>query len=126
MDVEFCSDQFRHLIGFNMRDRLGTDVIAINTWQERVDMPEVQRGDRMRYVFTLPIDLKPGYYSLSPAVAYHQDIQQWMDRIRTLSSFASSTMTAPHRVRYLPAVSSRRHSVGASWCAGRISGDADR
>jgi hypothetical protein len=35
----------------------------------------------MRYVFTLPIDLKPGFYSLSPSVAYHQDIQQWMDWI---------------------------------------------
>ena len=87
VDVEFCSDQFRHLIGFNMRDRLGTDVIAINTWQERVDLPEVQRGDRMRYVFTLPIDLKPGYYSLSPSVAYHQDIQQWMDRIQNALIF---------------------------------------
>ena len=70
-----------------MRDRLGTDVIALNTWQERVDLPEVRRGDRMRYIFTLPIDLKPGYYSLSPSVAYHQDIQQWMDWIQNALIF---------------------------------------
>jgi homopolymeric O-antigen transport system ATP-binding protein len=87
LDVEFCSDQFSHLIGFYMRDRLGTDVIGINTWQERVDLPEVRRGDRLRYSFTLPIDLKPGYYSVSPSVAYHQDIQQWMDWIENALIF---------------------------------------
>jgi homopolymeric O-antigen transport system ATP-binding protein len=87
VDVEFCADQVRHLIGFYMRDRLGTDVIGINTWQERIDLPEVRQGDRMRYAFTLPIDLKPGYYSLSPSVAYHQDIQQWMDWIENALIF---------------------------------------
>jgi Wzt C-terminal domain len=35
----------------------------------------------------LPIDLKPGYYSLSPSVAYHQDIQQWMDWIENALIF---------------------------------------
>jgi hypothetical protein len=87
MDVEFCSDQFRHLVGIVLRDRLGTDVIGINTWQERIELPEVRRGDRLRYAFTLPVDLKPGYYSLSPAVAYHQDVQQWMDWIQNALIF---------------------------------------
>jgi lipopolysaccharide transport system ATP-binding protein len=87
VDVEFTSDQFRHLIGFYVRDRLGTDVIGINTWQERFENPEVKCGDRLRYAFTMPIDLRPGYYSLSPSVAYHQDIAQWMDWIENALIF---------------------------------------
>ena len=87
IDVEFRSDQPQHLIGFYMRDRLGTDVVGINTWQERYTMPEVRQGDVLRYAFTLPIDLRPGFYSLSPSVAYHQDIQQWMDWIENALLF---------------------------------------
>ena len=33
------------------------------------------------------MDLKPGFYSLSPAVAYHQDVQQWMDWIENALIF---------------------------------------
>ena len=87
VDVEFRSDQPQHLIGFYMRDRLGTDVIGINTWQERYQLPEVRRGDVLRYSIALPIDLRPGFYSLSPSVAYHQDVQQWMDWIENAIIF---------------------------------------
>ncbi len=87
VEVEFVSDQSRHLVGVVIRDRLGTMVIGINTWQERIELPEVQRGDRFRYRFTFPIDLRPGYYSVSPSVAYHQDIQQWMDWIENAFIF---------------------------------------
>ena len=87
IDVEFLSDQFRHIVGFYMRDRLGTDVVGINTWQERVDLPRVAKGDALRYTFAMPIDLRPGFYSLSPAVAYQQDVQQWMDWIENALIF---------------------------------------
>ena len=70
-----------------MRDRLGTDVVGLNTWQERVEPPDARRGDIFRYSFEFPIDLKPGYYSLSPAVAYQQDVQQWMDWIENAIIF---------------------------------------
>ena len=87
IDVEFHTDQFRHVVGFYMRDRLGTDVVGLNTWQEHVEPPEARRGDVFRYSFEFPIDLKPGYYSLSPAVAYQQDNQQWMDWIENAIIF---------------------------------------
>ena len=87
VEVEFLSAQLRHLVGVVIRDRLGTTVIGINTWQERVELPEAQAGDRYRYIFTMPIDLRPGYYSVSPAVAYHQDVQQWMDSIENATIF---------------------------------------
>jgi hypothetical protein len=62
-------------------------VIGINTWQERIELPEVREGDRFRYRFTLPMDLRPGYYAVSPSVAYHQDMQQWMDWIENAFIF---------------------------------------
>ena len=72
IDVEFRSDQPRHLIGFYMRDRLGTGRGRHQTWQERLhDCREVRQGDVLRYAFTLPIDLRPGFYSLlAQPVAY--------------------------------------------------------
>jgi homopolymeric O-antigen transport system ATP-binding protein len=87
VEVEFLSDQIRHLVGVVIRDRLGTTVIGINSWQERIELPEVRDGDRFRYRFTIPIDLRPGYYSVSPSVAYHQDIQEWMDAIENAFIF---------------------------------------
>jgi lipopolysaccharide transport system ATP-binding protein len=87
IDVEFHTRQIRHVVGFYIRDRLGTDVVGLNTWQERVELPEAQCGDLLRYTFELPLDLKPGYYSLSPAVGYHQDVQQWMDWIENAIIF---------------------------------------
>jgi lipopolysaccharide transport system ATP-binding protein len=87
IDVEFHHDQVRHVVGFYMRDRLGTDVVGLNTWQERIELPEARSGDLLRYTFEFPLDLKPAYYSLSPAVGYHQDVQQWMDWIENAIIF---------------------------------------
>ncbi|MFQ5851456.1 MAG: ABC transporter ATP-binding protein [Candidatus Binatia bacterium] len=85
--VEFNSAQAEHLVGFYIRDRLGTDVIGINTYQERITPPPVYSGDRIRYDITIPIYMRPGIYSLSPSVAYHQDLQRWMDYIENAVIF---------------------------------------
>jgi lipopolysaccharide transport system ATP-binding protein len=87
IDIEFRTDQLEHVVGFYIRDRLGTDIIGLNTTQEGTELPEVHAGDVYRYRFTAPIDLKPGYYSLSPSIGYHQDVQQWMDWIENALIF---------------------------------------
>jgi lipopolysaccharide transport system ATP-binding protein len=87
IDVEFRTNQFEHVVGFYIRDRLGTDIIGLNTSQEDTEVPEAHAGAVYRYRFTLPIDLKPGYYSLSPSIGYHQDVQQWMDWIENALIF---------------------------------------
>jgi lipopolysaccharide transport system ATP-binding protein len=87
IDIEFRTDQLEHVVGFYIRDRLGTDIIGLNTSQEGTQLPEVHTGDMYRYQFTVPIDLKPGYYSLSPSIGYHQDVQQWMDWIENALIF---------------------------------------
>jgi len=79
VEVEFLSDQNEYLIGMLIRDRLGTDIIGINTCQERIEMPKVFSGDRFLYCFSFAIDIKPGVYSISPSVAYAQYKMPWLD-----------------------------------------------
>lgn len=79
IEVEFLSNQDDYLIGMLVRDRLGTDIIGINTYQERIKMPKVNVGDKYLYCFSFPIDIKPGVYSISPSVAYDQYKMPWLD-----------------------------------------------
>jgi lipopolysaccharide transport system ATP-binding protein len=90
--VEFLSDQAEHGIGFYIDDRLGTHVIGINTFQERIDLPQVRKGSRLNYRFSFPIHLQPGRYAISPSVAYSQEEPSWMDAVQNATVF---TVTDP-------------------------------
>ena len=81
MTVEFAEDQPEYLVGLLVRDRLGTDVIALNSFQERVVLPAAARGERFAYTWRVPLDLRPGHYSLCVNVAYDQYRQEWLDYI---------------------------------------------
>lgn len=81
IEVEFLSEQSQHLIGILLRDRLGTDIIGINTYQEKIQIPKVNSGDILTYCFSFDMNIKPGEYSISPSVAYDQYIMQWLDWI---------------------------------------------
>lgn len=86
-EVEFYKPLDFHIIGLHIRDQKGTDVIVLNTYQEQTDMPPVAEGDRLSYTITCPLDIKPGYYSISATVAYDQFKLQWMDWIDCLLVF---------------------------------------
>ena len=130
IDVEFHSDQSGHVVGFYMRDRLGTDVVGLNTWQERIELPEPRCGAVIRYAFELSLDLKPGYYSLSPAVAYQQDVQQWMDWIENAIIFrvvdddvrrtVFGTYLPPHRAVTVTALHEARSGSGVTGIDERV------
>jgi hypothetical protein len=81
MTVEFVEDQPEYVVGLLVRDRLGTDVIALNSFQERVALPAAARGERIAYLWRFPLDIRPGHYSLCVAVAYDQYRQEWLDYI---------------------------------------------
>jgi lipopolysaccharide transport system ATP-binding protein len=81
VEVEFLSNQNQYLIGILLRDRLGTDIIGINTHQERIEMPKACSGDKFIYCFSFAIHIKPGIYSISPSVAYDQYKMPWLDWI---------------------------------------------
>ena len=81
VNVEFLSNQGNYLVGVSLRDRLGTDVIAINTYQEEIDMPIVHDGDKLVYKFYFPVNIKPGYYGITSGVGYGQYEMKWFDWI---------------------------------------------
>jgi lipopolysaccharide transport system ATP-binding protein len=81
---EFLQDQPQHLVGFYIKDRLNLHVIGINTYQERVPERPVHKGDVLTYVFEFNVELKPGYYSVSPSIAYNQLEHRWMDYVENM------------------------------------------
>ncbi len=79
--VEFFRDLPGPILGFYLRDRLGTDLIGVNTHQEETPLPAARPGDRLQVEFTLPLRLRPGHYSISPALAYNQHEMRYLDWI---------------------------------------------
>ena len=75
IELETCG------LGFYLRDRLGTDVVGVNTWQEAVVVGPVRVGDVVRYEFALKLSVRPGAYGVSPAAAYNQEELRFMDWI---------------------------------------------
>ena len=78
-EVRFDVALEHYVLGFFVRDRLGTDVIGINTLQEGVDVPPVQPGDVLRFSFRLDFRLRPGAYGVSPALSYNQHEMRYLD-----------------------------------------------
>ncbi|KAA0677446.1 ABC transporter ATP-binding protein [Azospirillum brasilense] len=85
--VAFHEERFEHLIGFYIKDRLNIEAIGINTHQEKFATPFVKKGDTLMYSFEINIDLRPGFYSISPSIAYNQTEGRWMDYIENATIF---------------------------------------
>lgn len=77
--VEFFKKQKFYIIGILIKDRYGTEIIALNTFQEQFDVPPAEAGDKIIFTFSFPIHLRPGDYSVSAAVGYDQYEMKWMD-----------------------------------------------
>jgi lipopolysaccharide transport system ATP-binding protein len=104
--VDFLSDQEQHVLGVSLRDRLGTDIIDLNTYQERVPIPAVHAGDRCVYQFAFRIDARPGVYGLTVGLAYTQFEMRYFDWIENIKILR---VTDPEPARivfgvYLPQV----------------------
>ena len=84
---EFYEDRVHHLIGFYVKDRLNLNVIGLNTHQEHVELPPVRAGERYAYLFEFPADIRPGYYSVCPSIAYSQLEHKWMDYVENAELF---------------------------------------
>ena len=81
---EFLEDQPQHVVGFYLKDRLNLHVIGINSYQEHVPERAVRRGEVLTYVFEFNVELKPGYYSVSPSIGYNQLEHRWMDYVENM------------------------------------------
>ena len=69
------------IFGFHLRDRLGTDLYGVNTFQEKTPFPPVEPGTRLTIDVKLPLPLRPSFYSISPALAYNQHEMRYLDYI---------------------------------------------
>ncbi len=87
LDVEYYKPLAEHIIGMHIRDGRGTDVIVLNSYQEKVEMPAIAGGERLRFAIDCPIHIKPGWYSISATVAYDQVRMQWLDWVDCLLVF---------------------------------------
>ncbi len=82
--AEFLADVETHIVGFYLRDRLGTDIVGLNTFQEKVAVPQVKNGERLMYRFTFRLDIRPGVYGITTGVAYSQFETRYMDWIENV------------------------------------------
>ncbi len=87
IEIVFNIDLPYHIIGLHIRDGRGTDIVAINTFQERLKIPSVTAGEHLTYTFCIPIELRSGNYSITTTVAYHQYKMEWMDWIDNIVIF---------------------------------------
>ncbi|CAN7397224.1 ABC transporter ATP-binding protein [Phenylobacterium sp. LjRoot225] len=86
-DVRFGIDQPEYVVGFYITDRLGTHVIGLNSYQEKMTFPPAKAGELLRFSFRIPVELRPGFYSLSVSIAYNQFDAVWMDHIDNVVIF---------------------------------------
>ncbi len=86
-DVQFNEDCSEYGFGFYIDDRLGTHIIGINTFQEKVKEVPVKAGSILQFVFKMPLHIKTGAYTISPSIAYNQTETRWMDYIENALVF---------------------------------------
>lgn len=95
--IEFLSDVAGSGIGFFVRDRYGNDVLGINTFEEKKDLGDRKKGDRIVVDFRLPIYLRPGSYSISPGLSYHRSEPRYLDWIDNAAFFqVEAPLTGRH------------------------------
>jgi lipopolysaccharide transport system ATP-binding protein len=71
-------------VGIALRDRLGYEVFATNTFRVKQKMPELKPGDKMTVKFALNFDIGPGNYTVTAAVHsgldHLQECYDWADK----------------------------------------------
>jgi len=97
-DVRYDIDLPTTGLGFYLRDRLGTDVIGVNTFQQFTKVEAVRIGDIVRYEFQLPLRIRPGAYGVSPAAAYNQEDLRFLDWIHNAVVIEIIDPTPKHMV----------------------------
>jgi lipopolysaccharide transport system ATP-binding protein len=78
-ELEFLRPVATPILGFYLRDRMGTDLMGINTYQEQSHLPAAQPGDYLTVDFLLPMRIRPGHYSINPGLSYNQHEMRYMD-----------------------------------------------
>lgn len=83
--------------GILIRDRLGNDVFGTNTYHLKVREQSYKQGERSTVVFSLPLNLGPGNYSLSVAMhsrdTHLEDNYDWWDQCIVFQVIPNDSLT---------------------------------
>ncbi|MCK5852604.1 Wzt carbohydrate-binding domain-containing protein [bacterium] len=71
-------------VGIALRDRLGYEIFATNTFRLKQKMPRLKPGDKITVKFSLNFDIGPGNYTVTAAVHsgldHLQECYDWADK----------------------------------------------
>lgn len=87
VDVTFHAELTDPTVGFMIRDRLGYDIFGTNTYEMKQFIGVVKSGERRRFLFSCPLNLGPGDFTLSVSVHkgsnHIEECYEWVDRMYT-------------------------------------------
>ena len=67
------SDIKKPTVGISIRDRLGYEVFATNTYVLEKKLPDLKAGDRLNVSFTIPMNIGTGTYTITAAIHTGRD-----------------------------------------------------
>ncbi len=85
--VEFHAEVPAPILGFLLRDRHGVDVVGINTWAENRPLGPRKAGERLVVDFVTSLSIRPGSYSVNPALSRDPFLPQYLDWVDNASVF---------------------------------------
>jgi len=82
--VKYINDVVEPIVGAVIRDRLGNDITAVNTFLQKIRLNVGKSGDIHTVIFEIEIPkLLKGNYSISPAIANgnltNHEMCDWID-----------------------------------------------
>lgn len=112
--LAFAEAHEQVVVGFYVKDRLGTELVGSNTAEEGQALPGFQAGARASVDFAFRAALKPGHYSVTVAVAYNRRdpvYLDWVDNALVFEVLPASGGRTVHGLVDLP-VAVRVHQTG--------------
>lgn len=84
LDIKFNEDIVSPTIGILIRDKLGYDVFGTNTTRMGIDTGIFYKGDIIRCIYDMDLNLGEGIYTLSPSIhssaSHVAECYHWIDR----------------------------------------------
>lgn len=103
--LRFAQAHEQVVIGFYLKDRLGTELVGSNTAEEGADLPSFAQGAEACVDFSLRAALRPGHYSVTVAVAYNRRdpvYLDWVDNALVFEVLPAAGGRAVHGLVDLP------------------------
>jgi len=91
-----CNKDFQQpVVGFRIRDMAGLEITGTNTKKEKLTLPDLKKGNKLKLNWQIPNILSDGEYNIDTALQYSDEITvaDWWD---------SAVHLVVHKDRHLP------------------------